>query len=162
MIVPRSGVTEPGHMPLGPRAGELLEIRVHQHGGKVTCDYYAYAATESQQYQRPSLHRRVIITSQEKLNRAQMVEVAARMVSYVRTSQRGNSAVPRGLPWWEVGVTAQPVPPGGGEGGEKAEQLAIMHPSGDVIKDDPDLPSAIRSPRQGTARAKRGPISSVD
>jgi hypothetical protein len=144
------------------KLGEIYAISVSQRGDKVTCDYYATPRNEAGQAFRPAQHRRVIVTCTIELDRGQLAHLGARMAQYVVHTQRGSKAVPRGLPWWEVGVTDQPVPPGGGEGGEMAGQLVMIDRSGDVVMDPPALPSAAGPARQARKRREAAPVESVD
>lgn len=121
--------------------GESCVFEIHQSGDRITCDYWVYPGSRTERMVKAVLHRRVQITHPIALDRAQLVVVAHRMVSYIMGTQRGSKAVPRGLPWWEIGATPQPVPPGGGEGGEMAGQTALFDQTADVIKAAPVLPS---------------------
>lgn len=120
---------------------ESCVFEITQSGDRITCDYWVYPASRTERMVKAVLHRRVQITHPIALDRSQLVVVAHRMVTYIMGTQRGSKAVPRGLPWWEVGTTAQPVPPSGGEGGEMAGQTALFDQTADVTLDPDVLPS---------------------
>jgi hypothetical protein len=80
-------------------------------------DWHVYRPTGGSPLRRPRAHRRVRIALSQDLDAVQLTEVCRRMALHVLSTSRGNAAVPRGLPWHEVGAGSWSVPPGGGEGG---------------------------------------------
>lgn len=141
---------------------EKTLIQVVQSGDKVTLDYYVDVVAEDGKARKSLAHRRVIVTVPEALRRDQMATLALRMATHIVHTQRGNGTLRRGLPWHEVGMDFQPVPPGGGEGGEMAGQADMIDRSGDVIEAAVALPSASAPPPPGEAVRRSRSASAVD
>jgi len=74
----------------------------------------------------PGKTRAVVATYQVPLDDTELLKVLQGMILYCMDPNRRHQKPPRAVVWREVG-TLEPVPPGGGEGGEDtpAEQMAL-------------------------------------
>jgi hypothetical protein len=94
-------------------------------------------------------HRRVEVRTETQPSPADLVELCARFLAYVRTTARDTATVARGLPWMEVQLERKPAPPGGGpRGGWATSEADIIH-SADAALGITVLPSVRTSPPPG-------------
>ena len=96
-----------------------VTVSAAQVGGHVILDYFEYRAKAGGLMKRASKQTRVMIRHDEDLDAAQLLSLVSRMCAYLLARTPVRRAVPRHLPWREVGATEWSVPPGGGEGGAK-------------------------------------------
>ncbi len=137
---------------------ERVTIEVWQREGQVTCDYWVYPSNPAGAVVKAVLHRRVLVTLDEPLNRAGLTILAQRMATYVVGTQTTHQTVTRGAPWWEVGRTEMPVPPEGGKGGEEVQSAMSISRTGDVQVVEEALPSSLPPAAVKGRRAKRVPV----
>jgi hypothetical protein len=135
-------------------------VSVFQRNQYGVCDLVVHKYDQGGQMKGVVRHRRVMVALDGPLSEVQATLLLSRMVAYVVGSQRGSGVLRRGLPWREVGVTewTSPVPPSGGEGGERAAQKSDR--TADVQLELPALPSASAPAAVKPVRAKRAPIKS--
>ncbi len=94
-----------------------MAVEAYQDGPRVVLVWDLYRAPVGEPALKPWRRRRVHIQHSGPLSAPQLTQLAVRMGGFVLSGLGAQAAVPRGLPWHEVGGQAGSVPPGGGEGG---------------------------------------------
>jgi hypothetical protein len=94
-----------------------IEVSAWRQGSYVVLDWRVFRPALSGAIRRLKRSRRVMVRTDVPLTEPTLTALVGRMCTYVLSTSRGTSYVPRHLPWREVGATGWSVPPGGGEGG---------------------------------------------
>lgn len=94
----------------------IVRLEGWERDGRLYLDLFVYR--QGQGMRRSTAHRRVILRPGIHLNEHEILVLMHRAIDYFLRGVRHLRPLQRGVPWTEVGRSALPVPPGGGEGGE--------------------------------------------